>query len=146
MPTLVGGPVGPSASGDGSPGDPLAGPPVPGGARGKRPRPPLRPAARPGAGEWVVVIECEGQGVRVSPSRVTVSLADLARGRGGDVLLAQTVLDLLARRRAAGRPDDPTFRPVVRFVVHRDGLRAFHLAYPALNSVPAEKRTAIDAD
>jgi hypothetical protein len=76
---------------------------------------------------------------------VSIPLADLARGRGGDVLLAQTVLEMIERRRAGGRPDD-TFRPVVRFAVHRDGLRAFHLAYPALTSVPAEKRTALDGD
>jgi hypothetical protein len=62
------------------------------------------------------------------------------------VLLAQTVLEMLERRRAAGRPADTTFRPVIRFAVHREGLRAFHLAYPALANVPAEKRTAMDGN
>jgi hypothetical protein len=123
---------------------------VPGGVVGKterRPqRAPLRPAPRPGEGEWVLVVECDGQGVRLSPSHLAVPLAELARGRGGDVLLAQTVLDLLERRRAAGRPGAAPFRPVVRFVVRRDGLRAFHLAYPALTNVPAEKRTVLEDD
>jgi len=93
----------------------------------------------------VIVVECDAQGVRLSPSRLTIPLPDLTRGRGGDVLLAHTIRDMLAQRQAAGRPGD-TFHPVIRFVVHHDGLRAFHLAYPTLNSIPVEKRTAMDGE
>jgi len=53
---------------------------------------------------------------------------------------------MLERRQAVGRPGDTPLHPVIRFVVHHDGLRAFHLAYPALNSIPAEKRAALDGD
>jgi hypothetical protein len=46
--------------------------------------------------------------------------------------LLQAVRQLIARRQAGVRPGDPPYRPQVRFLVHPDGLRTYHLAYPAL--------------
>ncbi len=118
-----------------------------GGSKGKYARgstsPPRRPAPLQAEGEWVLVVECDGQGVRLSPSRLSIPLEDLRRDQQGGALLLQTVQGLLQQRRAAVRPNDPPLRPVVRFLVRPDGLRAFHLAYPALNAVDAAKRTVM---
>ena len=43
-------------------------------------------------------------------------------------------------------PGATPLRPVIHFLVHRDGVRAFHLAYPALDPVSAEKRTVMTND
>jgi hypothetical protein len=109
-----------------------------------RPRPrALRPAARYGDEEWVLVVDCTARGVRLSPSQLRVPLQELARGNGGDVLLARTVASLIERRRAMQDPAAPPFRPQLRFVVHRDGMRAFHAALPALENIRVPKHTVM---
>jgi hypothetical protein len=118
--------------------------PPPDTSRTRRPRPrALRPAARYGDEEWVLVVDCSAQGVRLSPSQLRVPLQELARGRGGDVLLARTVANLIERRRAMQDPVAPPFRPQIRFVVHRDGMRSFHAALPALENVRVPKHTVM---
>ena len=100
---------------------------------------------RVGSREWVVVVECLPNGVRVSPSRVNLSLVELSNGTGG-ALLRRTVEDLIARRRAAQLPDEPALRIVIRFQVHKDGTRTFHLAYPLLDLIDAEKRAVLSGE
>jgi hypothetical protein len=118
--------------------------PPPDTSRPRHPRPrALRPAARYGDEEWVLVVDCSAQGVRLSPSQLRVSLQELARGHGGDVQLARTVASLIERRRAAQDPAAPPFRPQLRFVVHRDGMRSFHAALPALENIRVPKHTVM---
>lgn len=120
--------------------------PPPDTRRPRRPRPrprALRPAARYGDGEWVLVVDCTARGVRLSPSQVSISLQELARGRGGDALLARTVANMLERRRAMQDPAAPPFRPQIRFVIHKDGLRSFHAALPPLEGIRVPKSTVM---
>ena len=42
---------------------------------------------------------------------------------------------MVARRQASVRPGEAPYRPQLRFLVRPDGLRSFHLAYPALESL-----------
>jgi hypothetical protein len=45
------------------------------------------------------------------------------------------VQKIIARRQATIRQGEMPFRPIIRFRVHPDGLRAYYLAYPALESL-----------
>lgn len=109
------------------------------------PAPPLKPAPRNGPAEWVIVVDCSPAGVRVSPSRFDIPAANLIPDAGGSVLL-RTVQDQIARRRALQRPGEAPVRVGIRFVVHKDGLRVFHLAYPLLDAVVAEKRAVLSSE
>jgi hypothetical protein len=91
----------------------------------------------------VLVVDCTARGVRLSPSQLSVPLQELARGHGGDALLARRVANMIERRRAMQDPSGPPFRPQIRFVVHRDGLRSFHAALPALESIRIPKRAVM---
>ena len=42
---------------------------------------------------------------------------------------------MIARRQATVRPGEPPYRPMIRFRVLPDGLRTYHLAYPALEAL-----------
>ena len=115
--------------------------------RPRRPRPrALRPAARYGDGDWILVVDCTERGIHLSPSQLRIPLQELARGRGGDVLLARTAANLIERRRISQDPAAPPFRPEIRFVVHKDGLRSFHAALPALEGIRIPKRTVMTDD
>jgi hypothetical protein len=96
--------------------------------------------------EWIIVVECRPDGVQVSPSRLSLSLADLATGQGDDSLLVRTARELIERRRSVQRPGDPPVKIVIRFLIHKDGLRAFHLAYPLLDSIDVEKRAVLSGE
>ena len=104
----------------------------------------MRPAPRDGSREYVVVIDCQADGVRVSPSRVNIPL-DVLGQSNGSTLLVRTVQDLVARRRAMQAPEDSEVRVVIRFVLHKEGTRAFHTSYPLLNVIDAEKRTVMSS-
>jgi hypothetical protein len=49
--------------------------------------------------------------------------------------LAKAVQQLIDRRQATVRPGDPPYRPMIRFRVRPDGLRAYYMAYPALEGL-----------
>ncbi len=106
---------------------------------------PLKPAARYGSRELVLVIDCMPEGVRLSPSRLVILVDNLGRDRGGEALL-RAVQKQVTRRRAVLRAGDPPLKVTIRFVVHKNGLRAFHMAYPLLDSVVAEKRTVLSGE
>jgi hypothetical protein len=124
----------------GLPGDGLGG-------RSSRSAPsgPLRPAPREGSREWIIIIDCAAEAVRLSPSRISIPLDMLGQSQGS-ALLVRTVQDLIARRRAIQAPEDGELRVVLRFVVHKEGTRAFHTSYPLLNGIEAEKRTVMARD
>jgi hypothetical protein len=89
--------------------------------------------------EWVLVVECLRDEVRVSPSRLRVSVVQLESGKGGDVLLRQTAREEIARRLSTVPSGQLPPHIILRFLVHRDALRTYHLAYPAFDSIEAEK-------
>jgi hypothetical protein len=59
----------------------------------------------------------------------------LAQGTRGDNLLLQAVKQMIDRRQAMVRAGEPPYRPIVRFQVRPDGLQAYYLAFPALESL-----------
>jgi hypothetical protein len=59
----------------------------------------------------------------------------LAEGDAGARTLLQAVQEIIDRKQATVRAGEPSYRPQVRFLVHPDGLRVYHLAYPALEGL-----------
>jgi hypothetical protein len=103
------------------------------------PKPGTPPAARPprliGDRDWIIVVECVNGAALLHPSRQRFSTLTLAAARPGSNPLVQAVQQMVARRQALLRPGEARYRPQIRFTVHPDGLRAFHLAYPALEAL-----------
>jgi hypothetical protein len=124
-------PADPETAGSPSPGR-LGLPPLPG-EKSPPPRPaPVRPARLIGNRDWVIPIECLADGVVLRSAGKKFPLASFA-GVGADQnALLLTVRLMIVRRQASVRPGDPPYRPQVRFLLHPDGLRTYHLAYPAL--------------
>ena len=101
------------------------------------------PAARPvsaerprvfGSRDWVVTVDCTAAEVVVYPSGQRIPATALTAAPGDNPLF-RVVQSLIGRRQAMVRPGEPPYRPVVRFLVHPDGLRTYYRAYPALESL-----------
>jgi hypothetical protein len=85
--------------------------------------------------DFFIDIECNKDDVLLKYGNQRFSIEALGkRGAtaGEENILAQTVRLIIARRQATVRPGEPRYRPLVRFYVRPDGLRAYYLAYPAL--------------
>jgi len=98
-------------------------PQVPGGA--KLPRAPAKPRrvmATKRSSDWIINLECTTDAV-VLPTGQRVSSREQ---------LLEAVQDLIARRQGQRLPDDPVWRPQIRFQVRPDGLRTYYRAFPAL--------------
>lgn len=85
--------------------------------------------------EWNIAIECSGTGVVVKQGSQKFTLESLAARVQGEHPLAQAVRQMIDRRQAALQPGEPPYRPVLRFQVKSDGLRAYYLAYPLLTDL-----------
>lgn len=106
-------------------------------AAGSRRRP-LEPAPRYVPRDWEMVIECTSTAAILTHTGQTVDLQTLRREDGKQVLL-QSCLRLIEDRRKFLRDKPEEFYPRIRFVVHTDGLRSYHLAYPALHTLQIPK-------
>ncbi len=130
--------------GDGE-GDGVALPDPSAGLPGKRPVRPrqkvLRPAALHGDRDWVIVIECQAEQVTVPVIRFSLPTAQLGTGSGAEARLRAALEKLIERKQTTVLPGELPYRPMIRFLVHPEGMRTFHLIYPALESVPVPKRT-----
>jgi hypothetical protein len=73
--------------------------------------------------------------VRIYPGGRRIAASDLNGTAQANNSLLQAVQSLIVRRQAMVRPGEPPYRPVIRFLVHPDGLRTYYLAYPALESL-----------
>ncbi|MBL8794082.1 MAG: hypothetical protein JNM56_09255 [Planctomycetia bacterium] len=122
--------------------DPLAPPPTAGGQRGPRnplaqggalgePEKPARPLRVASNRDWVIVVECTADAVKLPGAGQRFALADLQRAGSNNPLL-QAVRATIARRQATVRPTEPEWKPQLRFLVHADGLRSYYVAFPAL--------------
>lgn len=103
-----------------------------------RTAPPASPPPRPqvfGNRDWFISLDCTADGVRIYPGGRRIAAADLTRTAQGANPLLPIVQSLITRRQAMVRPGEPPYRPVIRFLVHPDGLRTYYLAYPALESL-----------
>jgi hypothetical protein len=98
----------------------------------------LRPARVLGDGDYTVFIECHSEYVVIYPSRRRVSIDALSHSRFHNSLY-KAVEQMIARRLSTLRPGEKEPRIQVRFLVHPDGDRSLHLAYPVLETLPGEK-------
>jgi hypothetical protein len=145
MPRQVG-PVGGDGDGDGSP-DPF-GNYTPGVPRPAGPRKPvaLRPARLNGDRDYLIYIECRADSVVLYPAQRVFPLSVLSRV-GAANPLAQSVQQMIDRRQALVPAGEQPYRPQVCFLVRPENMRAFHTAYPALDSIAVPKtRHNLDAD
>jgi hypothetical protein len=112
----------------------LAPPPTP--ARRRQPVV-LRPAQLGGDEEALIFVECQAQVVIVHPGRRRVPIDALNHSPAYNQL-RQAVQKQIQRRQAlSGRGE--AARVHLRFLIHRDGERTFHLAYPALEGLLVPK-------
>lgn len=120
----------------------------PDGAGDETPRQvPLRPARIAGTGDLTVFVECRADRIVLHPTRQEVALNQLGQAPLYNPL-HQAVRTLMRRHREAARPGDPGARVVIRFLVHPDAERTYHLAYPPLEtvSVPKARTTLLPGD
>jgi hypothetical protein len=83
--------------------------------------------------DWPIVVECRADEVvlRITGLRVpSLSASDPA-----DQPLPRAVGQLIAQRQATVRPGEPPYRPLLRLLVHPDGLRSYYLVYPQLEAL-----------
>jgi hypothetical protein len=113
------------------------GPGVPTAAEKREAR--LRPAAISADVETVIYVECRRDLALVYPSGRRLPIDTLNHSPAHNPLL-RAVRDIIARRRATAAPGEPAPRFSIRFLVHRDGVETYHLSYPALGPVAAEKK------
>ncbi|MBI2808389.1 MAG: hypothetical protein HYX68_25660 [Planctomycetes bacterium] len=97
-------------------------------------RKPAPPSRAIGNRDFVITIECDSDAVLVTPGSLIFrwSTSDV---RMVDRALVQSVGSLIARRQKSVRPGDPPYRPVIRFLVSREGLRTYYHVYPLLESL-----------
>jgi len=81
---------------------------------------------------WTIHIDCGPDAVVVVPTGRRLSTGTMYAGGDSYGQLYEEVRQLIARRQATVRPGEPPYRVQVRFQVRPDGVRAYYLAYPAL--------------
>jgi hypothetical protein len=80
----------------------------------------------------VIAIECTADAVVLQPFGQRISLTEITKRENGSSPLLEAVQRMIARRQGSVRPGEPPYRPMIRFRVRPDGLRAYYLAYPVL--------------
>ncbi len=98
---------------------------------------PLKPLKLNGDRDWIIYVECRPDSVVLYPSRKEIPLKDLTTATTNPLLVQ--IQQMITRRQATLRPEEPPYRPQVRFLVRPDSLRAFHSSYPALEALPVPK-------
>jgi hypothetical protein len=101
---------------------------------GRRP-PPLPLSRLLGNRDWPILVECQADAVVVRAIPLRVTAASLERTDTEASHLVQAVQKMIADRQHTLRPGEPPYRPLIRFVVHPDGLRTYYLAYPRLEAL-----------
>jgi hypothetical protein len=99
---------------------------------------PMRPARVSEPGDTVIYIECRPDTVVVYPARKQIGIDSLNHTPPHNPL-TQTVNQVIARQQALARNGGSPARFHVRFLIHPGCERAYHRAYPALETVPAPK-------
>jgi hypothetical protein len=89
-------------------------------------------------GDYIIFIECLAERVVIYPSRRFVGIDSLNHSRSFNPLF-KTVEQMIAKRLSTLLPGEKPPHMQVRFLVHRDGERTLHLAYPVLEPLPIEK-------
>ncbi len=104
------------------------------------------PARRSAARDWVIAVECRGDGFVLYPGATRIPLTQSAKVNA-EHPLTQAVRQEIARRRARIPAEEASSRPHVRFLVRPDGGRAYYTAYPLLEGLGAAmSRQNLDAE
>jgi hypothetical protein len=98
----------------------------------------LRPASLGNDHDYVIFIECLADRLVIYPSRRRVGIDSLNHSSAFNVLF-KTVEQMIARRLSTLQPGEKPPHIQVRYLVHSDGERTLHLAYPVLDSMGIEK-------
>ena len=103
---------------------------------GKVNRPPPLPLSRLlGNRDWPILVECQADMVVVRALALRVPVASLENADAESARLVQAVQKMIADRQATVRPGEPPYRPLIRFLVHPEGLRTYYLIYPRFESL-----------
>jgi hypothetical protein len=89
-----------------------------------------KPFRLTGNRDWNIPVVCTSEGLAL-PGGLKITASALATTDGGKALV-KAVQELIARKQATVRDGEPAYRPQVRFLVHPEGLRVYHTAYPIL--------------
>jgi len=92
---------------------------------------PLRAARLFADRDWVIYVECKFEEILVHPNRLIIPTSLLASEEGVKRFV-QEIEKIIQRKQSTVRPGEPPYRPEVRFLVWPDGLKPYHLSYPAL--------------
>jgi hypothetical protein len=83
--------------------------------------------------DWIIPLVCTPDAI-VLPSGATIAASALNTSDGAKALI-KAVQDIIARKQATVREGEPPYRPQIRFLVHPEGLRLYHQAYPTLEAL-----------
>jgi hypothetical protein len=83
--------------------------------------------------DWLIPLVCTPDAI-VLPSGVKIA-ASVVNTSDGAKALTKAVQDIIARKQTTVRDGEPPYRPQIRFLVHSEGLRLYHQAYPILESL-----------
>jgi hypothetical protein len=116
---------------DGPPPDPLTRL-MPADPKKRPPRPLPFTGLLNGNRDWIITIECRADGVMLLPARQQILTAEFSQSANMSNPLRDAIEQMIARRQASLRAGEPPYRPMIRFRVWPDGMRAYYGAYPAL--------------
>ena len=129
-----GGDPGDSAGGSSVGGMPLPDPLAGMTPRSKRPPPPVSFRTE-GNRDLPIAIECRANEVVMTAANKHWQVADLERNGAAQAAFSSAVQQWIARRQATVFEGQTPYRPIVRFRVPSDGLRAYYAAYPLLEKL-----------
>ena len=92
---------------------------------------PLRAARLFADRDWVIYVECKFEEILVHPNRLVIPTSLLASEEGVKRFVPE-IEKMITRKQSTVRAGEPPYRPEVRFLVWPDGLKPYHLSYPAL--------------
>ena len=100
---------------------------------------PLRAARLFADRDWIIYVECKFEEILVHPNRLVIPTSLLASEEGVKRFV-QEIEKMITRKQSTVRADEPPYRPEVRFLVWPDGLKPYHLSYPALQSAGIKQK------
>jgi hypothetical protein len=85
-----------------------------------------------GSRDFVIDVACYRDGVVVTPGGGAFNFAKAADAAQIDEAVVRNIVRLITSRQGTVRPGEAAYRPVLRFVVHPEGLRSMYRVYPLL--------------
>jgi hypothetical protein len=146
--------IGGNTVGEESSGGPAVGSaalPTPFGSSQSRRRGGAKPEASPlilnRSRDWVITIDCRARALTIAGAEEPIPVTALSWAETENNPLLARIQRIIARRQATVAPGDIPYRPLIRFRVHSDGVRAYYLAYPALEPLQVPmSRENVDPD